>query len=166
MNASTTDACADGADRPAGALHPGTVGLRHELADTNGARGGEQVVGALGAQPVGGGRHPLICPKFHRSAERGELMDDHPRLGLGHASATESGCGASTMTGSAASARNAPVLAAERVVPTTSWPRAMGWGTNWLPIAPDAPAMKILMTCPFVVLSNNRRGAPAPHYRQ
>src|SRR5215218_6823453 len=71
---------------------------------------------------------------------------------LATASATESGSSASTMTGSAPSARSTAVLAAERVVPTTWWPRATRWGTRWRPIAPEAPAMKIFMTSPFVSL--------------
>jgi hypothetical protein len=68
---------------------------------------------------------------------------------LATTSATESGSSASTTTGSAPSARSLPALAAERVVPTTSWPRATSWGTRWLPIAPDAPTTKTLMTSPF-----------------
>ncbi|MCQ0019891.1 hypothetical protein LUX39_44180 [Actinomadura madurae] len=71
-------------DRPAGALHPQGVALRHELADADGARGGQQVVGSFGAQPVGGGRHSLHVPKVRRSAQRCELMDDHLWLGPGH----------------------------------------------------------------------------------
>jgi hypothetical protein len=33
-------------------------------------------------------------------------------------------------------------------------------GRSWLPIAPDAPVMKIFMISPFVVLTNDRRDAP------
>ncbi len=73
---------------------------------------------------------------------------------LATASATDSGSSASRTTGSAPSARSASALAAERVVPTTSWPRATSWTTNWLPIAPDAPARKIFMTSPFVELTD------------
>ena len=39
------------------------VALRHERADADGAAGGQQMVGALGAQPVGRGRHPLHVPE-------------------------------------------------------------------------------------------------------
>jgi hypothetical protein len=71
-------------DRPAGAFQQGVVALRHEPAHADGAPGGQQMVGALGAQPVGDGRHPLHVPHPHRPAQRGELVDDYIGLGLGH----------------------------------------------------------------------------------
>ncbi|SCL19955.1 NAD dependent epimerase/dehydratase family protein [Micromonospora rhizosphaerae] len=46
-------------DRPAGALHPHRVALRHEPAHPDDTRSGQQVVSTDGAQPVGSGRHPL-----------------------------------------------------------------------------------------------------------
>jgi hypothetical protein len=44
---------------------------------------GQQVVGALGAQPVGGGDHALGAAERGRPAERGELVHDHLGLGPG-----------------------------------------------------------------------------------
>jgi hypothetical protein len=43
--------------------------------------GGEQVVGALGAQPVGLGEGAVEVPAEARVCERGRLVDDRVRLG-------------------------------------------------------------------------------------
>src|SRR5207248_8382688 len=51
----------------------------------------------------------------------------------------------STTTASIPSERRASALAAERLVPTTSYPASRSRGTRRLPIAPVAPARNILM---------------------
>ncbi|MER6569825.1 hypothetical protein ABT288_27450 [Streptomyces sp. NPDC001093] len=52
--------------------------------DADGAYGGDRTVGAFGAEPVGGGRHPLHALHICGLAQCGELMEDHLGLGLGH----------------------------------------------------------------------------------
>ena len=67
---------------PAGACgRPARVALRHEAARADGAAGGEQVVGALRAQPVRGLEETVDVAHVELARQRRELMHDH--LGLG-----------------------------------------------------------------------------------
>ena len=65
------------------------------------------------------------------------------------ARATESGSSASPTTALAPSASIAPRLASDRVIPVTSWPRLLSCRTSGAPIAPPAPATKILIAVSF-----------------
>jgi hypothetical protein len=53
-------------------------------ADAYGPAGGQQVVGALRAQAVGRAGEALGVPQVRLARQRGELVDDHLGLGLGH----------------------------------------------------------------------------------
>ena len=57
---------------------------RDEAGDAGLARGGEQVVGALGAQPVGLRERPVEVPAEARVRERGRLVDDRIGGGFEH----------------------------------------------------------------------------------
>jgi hypothetical protein len=61
----------------------GCVALDDELADAHFARGGEQVVGAFGPQPIrlGEGAVEMLQVAAANPRQRGRLMDD--RVGLG-----------------------------------------------------------------------------------
>ena len=54
----------------------------------------------------------------------------------------------STTAARAPAARTASALSSERVMPVTSWPAAISFGTSGRPIAPLAPAMKTLIAPP------------------
>jgi hypothetical protein len=58
--------------------------LRHKAARSHRAAGGQQVVGALGAQTVGQREEAVGVPQVRRSRQRRGLMHDHLGLGLGH----------------------------------------------------------------------------------
>ena len=77
------------------------------------------------------------------------------------ARATARGSSASASTGVAPSCVTITPLVGLRVMPVTSWPRATSWGTSCLPMAPVAPATRILMMSPRVGVHPLRRGAGA-----
>ncbi len=65
------------------AVVAGEEALRHEPLDAHRLRGGQQVVGALGAQPVGLREGAVEVPQVHR-ADRRQLVHDDVRLGGRH----------------------------------------------------------------------------------
>jgi len=74
-----------GLDRPAGPRGgPAGVALRDEVLDARLAGRLEQVVGALGAEAVGGGEGALEAPQVEVAAERGHLVDDRVGARGGH----------------------------------------------------------------------------------
>jgi hypothetical protein len=81
---------------------------------------GEQVIGTLGAQPVGQREEPVRMPQILLCRQRCGLVHDHLGLGPATARATASGSSASASTGRAPSARSVSRLDAVLVIPTTS----------------------------------------------
>jgi hypothetical protein len=111
------------------------------------------VVGALGAEPVGG-REALVEPaEVGEPAKRGQLVDHH--LGLGPGEGVEHGVAVQGVEDHAVApaAPSASALLGVRVVPTTVWPLAASRGTSRRPRAPVAPATKIFMASSLVLVS-------------
>ena len=114
-----------GLDRPAGArIGPAREALRDEALDAGRARGREQVVGPLGAQPVGRARTPSRCCACRMSPQRRHLVDDRvgPRRRR-RPRRPRRGRGRRPRPASAPSARSASAFSGPRVVPVTVWPR-------------------------------------------
>jgi hypothetical protein len=64
-------------------VRPAGEALRHEAAHAHRAAGGQQVVGGLGAEPVGLGEVAVEVTQVERGRQRRELVNDHVRLRLG-----------------------------------------------------------------------------------
>ena len=62
-------------------VRPAGVALPHEPARAGRARGRDQVVGALGAQPVGHGERLVEVARHAEPGQRGELVHDDVRPG-------------------------------------------------------------------------------------
>jgi hypothetical protein len=74
-----------GLDGASGALvRPAGEALRHEPPDTGGARGRKQVVGAARPQLVGCRERAVEVAQVRRPGERGHLVDDRVRFGVGN----------------------------------------------------------------------------------
>ena len=124
-----------GLDRPAGArVGPPGVALRHEPAGAGGPGRRQQVVRALGAQPVGRREVPVEVLQVGLSRHRGELVHDRPRAWP----PTRRPSPASRSRASTHErlrperADRVGCLSALRVVPTTSCPRLTSRGTSRL----------------------------------
>ena len=63
---------------------PAGVALRDDVGYAGRLGRGEQVIGPLGAQPVGGGEPPIHVPHIGHTGDRGHLVHDHVRSGRGH----------------------------------------------------------------------------------
>jgi hypothetical protein len=70
----------DRAARPR--IGPAGVALRDEPLDADGPAGRQEVVGAVGPQPVGH-REVAVEVAYVEACDRGQLVDDHVGLGLG-----------------------------------------------------------------------------------
>ena len=115
------------------------------------APGGEQVVGALGAEPVGQREVALEVAQVDGARQRGELVDDHLGLGLGDRLGDRVGVERVGDDRPRAKAADEVLLLrrarhAHDVMPVGDELR----GRAAAPSAPVAPATKTFMASPFV----------------
>ena len=124
----------------------------------------DQVAGALAADPVVGVVDALLA-RVELGRQRGQLVDDD--LGAGGGDRRVQRRRRRRRRRSAASAPSARIRSAarsRRVIPVTSCPAATSAGTSGRPIAPLAPATKILIERLYqrvgvdIVVAEFRRG--------
>ena len=103
-------------------VRPAGVALRHDVRHAGRLRRRDQVVEALGAEPVGGRERPVEVLRVEPAGQRRHLVYDGVRLAVATASPTAALSSPSTTTACAPRCSSRPGSPASLVVAVTRWP--------------------------------------------